>query len=434
MRALGGLVVAVTLALAPAGSAAGGVWLAGDGHVHTCYSHDAWCLGEPPQEEALYSSSGTVAERFAEARAKGLDFLVISDHDTTDGQRDPGFGSAGVVGVPAYEASLAGGHAQMLGATHEYPKGTGDAESTRTLADMLRADGGLFQANHPSYRDEAPFERCEQADLASAENPLFWKYGYSVLPDSIEVWNSTTLIQPAELYYECWLQRGARIGITGGSDSHGANQAIVAVPTTWVLAREATPAAILEAVRAGRTTVSRTPPALGGARLMLEADGDRDGRFEATVGDTVPPGTPMRVRADDLAAPGLVRVRANGRTIVDGERLPPGGAVRFRAPGDGGWVYALLYLSESTRALDPGCVPAGQSIDTCSADLAIAGMTSPVWTAAPRSPVLAPAYDGLVPEQSGPEPDSEAALAPVLQSGGGTDLPVVPGFAGAGGG
>ena len=410
-RVTGALAAALAVALWSAAPAGAAEWLAGDGHVHTCYSHDAWCLGEPPQEEALYSSGGSVAERFAEAAAKGLDFVVISDHDSVGALTDPAYGSSGVAGVPAYEASLAGGHAQMLGATRLYPEGSGDALATQTLADTLRADGGLFQANHPSYRDEATFDRCEQAELGTGDaNPLFWKYGYSVRPDAIEVWNTTTLIAPAQLYYECWLERGARIGITGGSDSHGANQANLAVPTTWVLAEDGSPASILAGIRSGRTTVSRTPPAAGGARLLIEADRDRDGKYESGIGDTVAPRTPMRVRADGLAAPGLVRVRSNGQTIVDGERLDPGGSVSFRAPPGPGWAYAVLYMTDDTRTGDPGCAPTGQSIDTCSADLAIAGMTSPIWTGAPTGPVLEPATAGLMPGALGPEPDDQGPV------------------------
>ena len=171
---------------APGASAA--EWLAGDGHVHTCYSHDAWCgpTDDDPLDDgtAFYSFGGTVTERFAEAAAKGLDFLVISDHDRIDAWTDPGWGTQGVAGIHAYEASLSGGHAQMLGATRPYDEGAGDPASTRALADALRAEGGLFQANHPSYRGTQEFTACEQADIANWEaNPLHWKYGFAVPPD-----------------------------------------------------------------------------------------------------------------------------------------------------------------------------------------------------------------------------------------------------------
>jgi hypothetical protein len=410
----------LALGAAPALGASKASWLAGDMHVHTCYSHDAYC---PPDDDntgpdTFYSSGGTVAERFLEASIKGLDFLTISDHDDLRAQSDPGFGSAGVTGVRAYEASLKGGHAQMLGAVHAYDKGDGSGAATASLADALRLDGGVFQANHPSYRAAAEFDDCATADIANWENdPLHWKYGYAVRPDSIEVWNATTLLQPSQLYWECWLQRGARIGITAGSDSHGANQGNVGMPTTWVLSRSRAPRDILRAVRAGHTTLSRQPPAAGGARLLLEADRNRDGSYESDPGDEVPAGTPMRVRAEGLSGAGLVRVRANGATVIDAAPLSPGGQVEFPAPAPG-WAYATLYLQDGTGPVDPGCRPplsAESPVDVCSADLAVAAMTSAIWTGAPRDPV--PDEPGAtVPLSGGPEPDSQAPLSAVDQA------------------
>ncbi len=420
--------LAVSAAMAPAAHA--DTWYAGDGHVHTCYSHDAYC---PPDDntgpDTFYSSGGTVAERFAEAAAKGLDFVVISDHDDIRAQSDPAYGSQGVVGVPTYEASLAGGHAHMLGATRLYPEGDGGAEDTRAMADALRADGGRFQANHPSYRVPAPFESCDQAE--SPDTPLHWKYGFSVLPDSIEVWNATSLIQPAEVYWECWLQRGARVGATAGSDTHGATQPTLALPSTSVLAPTREPADLLAAINAGRTTLSRLPPALGGVRLLIEGDADRDGDFESRIGDEVPPGMPLRIRTEGAPGTGFVRVRANGQTLIEGEPLAPGGQVDLPAPADGGWVRAVLYLADGTQAVDPTCWPTDPSspIDLCSRDLAIAAMTSPIYvgTAAPEPAETAgPTAEALVRHAGQDEPDDDPPLPAVTQSSGTAPLPSVP--------
>jgi hypothetical protein len=408
-----------------------GTWFAGDGHVHTCYSHDAYCgpADDNTGPDTAYSSGGTVAQRFAEGAAKGLDFLSISDHDDVRAQSDPDYGSQGVAALPAYEASLAGGHAHMLGATHLYPKGdTVPASAVRSLADSLRADGGRFQANHPSYKAEAPFDSCDQADGPDpARIPLHWKYGFSVQPDSIEVWNATTLLQPAELYWECWLQRGVRVGATAGSDSHGATQPNLGMPTEWVLARSRRPRDLLAAIGAGRTTLSRNPPALGGVRLLLEGDADRDGSFESAIGDSVPPGTPLRVRAEGGAPLGWVRVRANGETLVDARALAPGGSVTFAAPA-AGWVRASLYLADGTQAVDPGCRPIGQPLDTCTRDLAVAAMTSPVYVGrgSGGEPLTSGPSVAQDPAAVADEPDDDPPMGAVQQSGGASALPVVP--------
>jgi hypothetical protein len=211
---------------------------------------------------------------------------------------------------------------------------------------------------------------------------LDWEYGYDVRPDTLEVWNVTAPIQFAETYWECWLDQGARVGATGGSDSHWLSTAAVqgaGNPTTWVFARDSSRAEILEAIRAGRTTISRIPPAQGGGPFLLEADADGDGAFESIVGDQVPPGAQMRVRATGLPGTGLVKVRANGETLVDEAPLAPGGELRFKAPATPGWVRADLLLAPGEAQSLPACEPNGQPISTCPADYLIAGISSPIY-------------------------------------------------------
>jgi hypothetical protein len=435
---LSSIILAMLLAgaLAAPATAAADEWLAGDGHVHTCYSHDSYC---PPNDdntgpETFYSSLGTVANRFAEARLKGLDFLVISDHDDVRAWDDPGFGAHGVIGVHAYEHSLPGGHAHVLGARSRQPK----IDDVQAVADGARSEGALFQANHPTYKGERPLAGCE--DLASADGPLHWQYGYSVRPDTLEVWNATTLLQPAEVFWECWLQQGWKIPATAGSDSHGSNQANVGLPTLWTLASDRSEQAVLDAIRAGRTTITRLPPNLGAARLLLEADADRDGTFESTMGDTVAPGTPMRVRADGLTAPATVRVRANGATLLEAA-LAPGADVRFDAPPEAtGWVRASLLGPQDSAAVDPFCRqgnPASDaSLDFCTADLAYFAMTSPIYVAAPSVETTAKrTRKPKKPKRSAPpppqtlgrsdEPDDDGPMPPAAQSMNGARLPVI---------
>ena len=423
---------------APAAGASG-EWLGGDGHVHTCYSHDSWC---PPNDETedgevpeVYSTAATVPQRFAEAAAKGLDFLTISDHNDVRAWSDPGFGSLGVLGVHAYEHSLGGGsgHAHVIGGKQVHP--TGDAQA---LAAAAAAEGALFQINHPTEDGDAPFTQC--SDFVDARENTSWDHGFSVRPDTLEVWNATTLIPPAEMYWECWLQQGWRVPVTSGSDSHGGNQANLGIPTEWVFARERSEEAIIEALRAGRTTITRLPPALGAARLLLEADADRNGSFEAMVGDTVPPGVPMRARSDGLSAPATLRVRANGTTLLE-KTMTPGVPVEFAAPASPGWVRASLLGEQRTADVDYNCRRGGPSpYDICTADLAVFAMTSPIYLEQPGDatpgPDVPPA--GATP-QSGPderppagepgshdELDGNPPMTPAAQSLRGAPLPAVP--------
>ena len=363
----------------PASGPDGGEWLAGDLHVHTCYSHDSFC---PPNDdntgpEEFYTLGLSPGARFLEASARGLDYLAITDHNNVRSASDPDFGSNGVIGIPGYENSLYG-HAQMLRASRVYDNGDSSAAAVNAAANALRADGGVFQINHPSGDIEQRFDNC--SDTAA----LDWEYGYDVRPDTIEVWNVTSSIQFAETYWECWLQRGDHVGATGGSDSHWlSTMAVQGVgnPTTWVFARDRTRAGIAEAMAAGRTTISRLPPSQGGAPLQLEADGDANGAFESGVGDTVPPGTRMRVIANGVPGAGIVRVRANGETLLE-QPVTPGQPLEFTAPDSGGWVRASLLLPEAEAAKQaPGCEPNGLPVSTCAYDQTVAGLTSPVYLA-----------------------------------------------------
>jgi hypothetical protein len=380
-----------------------GEWLAGDLHVHTCFSHDVFCgpldepfqiepgddpaelaaeevqyLSDPGNLQQLYAYGMTVGERFAEASLRGLDYLAITDHGDTRSVTAPGFGTAGVVGIPGYENSIKG-HAQVLGATHVLSNGDGSAAAIRTLQHELHAQGGVLQANHPGYTTDTPFASCDQDPQT-----LHWRYGYDVPVDSIEVWNPTASVQDAEAYLECWLARGGRPAVTGGGDSHWKSTLPVqgvGNPTTWVLAKSRTRVGVLAAVRAGRTTVSRFSPTQGGAPLLIEVQ--RGDAWVNAIGEEVAPGAALRVRVDGPAAAGVVTIRANGADIVTEEPLTPGGTVAFTAP-DHGWVRARLHsIGEATKAA-PGCaheLGSNEKASSCAYDHSLLGLTSPAYIA-----------------------------------------------------
>ncbi len=368
------LALALLFALALAPSAQAGEWLAGDLHAHTTYSHDSY--GGPGDDntgpEELYTAGHTVASQFSVAASRGLDFLAITDHNDVRSQSDPGFGSSGVIGLPGYENSLQG-HAQMLGARRVYDNGDGDATAASAVAKALRRDGGVFQINHPGGGD--------------------WGYGYDVRPDTVEVWNIARFYQPplpsgsdnddAVRFWEGWLDRGRRIGATGGSDNHYlATTAVQGVgqPTTWVWAKQRTPAGVLTGLRAGRTSISDQPPGVG-PELRLKADGNGDGTFEARIGATVRPGSKLRVRTSGA-------VGTFARLITDGGRQAagpvaitvPGQRIDFSVPEQATWVRAELFdpdLAAERGALCDGLVGSGTTY--CRSQLLVRAMTSPIY-------------------------------------------------------
>ena len=319
----------IGLTVAPA-AADQGQWLAGDLHIHTTYSHDSY--GGPGDDntgpDEFYTLGHSVRSQFEVAAARGLDYLAITDHNDIRSQKDPGWGVGGIIPVRGYENSLRG-HAQVLGTplcydssgSYEGPDcgrhGDTSTAGVNATAAAIRADGGIFQANHPM---EGTTDHGATPD---------WGYGYDVIPDTVEVWNIARLWQPpmpsassnddAIRYWEGFLDRGYKVGATGGSDNHylattpvqGAGQ-----PTTWVFANETTEEGVIEGLRAGRTFISHQPPNHGGPQIYLEADGDGNGTFESIVGDTVAAGSSLRVRVVDGAGSLLSIFTDGGRLAI----------------------------------------------------------------------------------------------------------------------
>jgi len=351
-------------------------WLAGDFHVHTCFSHDVYCGpgDDNTGPDELYTAGLPVSLRFAEASLRGLNFLAITDHNDVRSVTDPGFGGFGVFGVPGYENSLHG-HAQMIGAAKVYSHGDGSAADVAIQEGALRADGGVFQINHP-VSSAGSVTDCDPQDLD-------WGYGYDVVPDTLEVWNlATPGLDDSTKWWECWLDRGVKLPATGGSDSHWVSTLAaqgVGNPTTWVLAAEPTATGVLDALRAGRTSVTRLAPSAGATPLVIEADPQHDGSYAPATGGEVKPGTPMRVTGGGGTG-GLVRVRANDATLLDDAQLTPGGAVTFDAPAAEGWVRAELRFLPADAQAAAGCesIPDFGFVP-CAGDQAMAALASPVY-------------------------------------------------------
>ncbi|MEA2386405.1 MAG: hypothetical protein QOJ22_579 [Thermoleophilaceae bacterium] len=379
MRLATAALAALALA-APPVQAADGEWLAGDLHVHTTYSHDTY--GGPSDDntgpEEAYTLGFSVGEQFQNAATRGLDFLAITDHNDIRSQTDPGFGAAGVAPLPGYENSLKG-HAQMLGATMLYPNEDESATGVQTTADALRADGGLFQINHPA---DGSTDFPHDAD---------WSYLYAVQPDTVEVWNISRIYQPpfpsassnddAVRYWEGWLDRGAKVTATGGSDNHWRSTFAaqgVGQPTTWVYASEPNAEGLLEGVRAGRTFISHQPPSAAGPRLFLEGEG-------VMVGGEVRPGAPLRVRVQGGSGT-LLRIIATGSKPL-GEQVPVTGPAfehEFKAPAEPGWVRAELFDPDLAEQRNAAC---GESETTyCRNMLGVTAMTSAIYVRSAPGP------------------------------------------------
>ena len=196
-------------------------WLAGDFHSHTVHS------------DGVLSVGGLAAL----AASRGLDFLAVTDHNTTShhahlseaGRRH------GIVLVPGQEVTRDVGHANVLGDV-----GLVDFRSPpETWAQQAESRGGVLSVNHPLAADCAWLLPVGDsvADLPVAE---VWHSSWAQVP----TWG-------APLAW--WLLTPETVPI-GGSDFHQpGHDGLPGSPTTWVLAEGDD---VVGAVRAGRTAVS----------------------------------------------------------------------------------------------------------------------------------------------------------------------------------
>ncbi len=215
-------------------------WLAGDFHAHTVHSDGAL----------------TVAALAALAVARGLDFLAVTDHNTTSHHAElaRAGGLAGIRLVPGQEVTTDRGHANGLG-------DVGWIDFRAPAADWLDAvesRGGLLSVNHPlaadcCWRQELP----RRAPLAEIWHSSWWD----------RRWGGPLA------WWQAW---GIDVLPIGGSDFHrpGAD-APPGSPTTGVGAE---PEDVLGGVRRGRGAVraDRGGPVLlrlGDDLVAVDADG-----------------------------------------------------------------------------------------------------------------------------------------------------------------
>ncbi len=245
-----------------------GKWYRGDLHCHSRYSD-----GDAPLSEVI-----------AHAEQTGLDFFVITDHDTSMRGKpthwfDPAYTSRKMILLYGVEWTSRKGHANIW---HTRPFDYTELwkanreKSAEEAAEAAHSEGARFSVNHP----KVPYAP--------------WEYKIPQEIDSIEIWNAPFVFPSnnRKTIDEVWdplLLSGRRIPGVGGSDNHHIhhyqrNFNPHGYPTTWVFAEEPTAESILESILEGHVTISYSPEA---DRCDFSADVDGDGRFETICGDAV---------------------------------------------------------------------------------------------------------------------------------------------------
>lgn len=243
-------------------------------HVHTAYSDGT----------GTYATIGRIAAR------QGLDFLLVTDHNTLQPLRDGKEGwypsataSPRTLVLAGEEVSAPDGHVLALGVTEPVNRG----QSSQAMIEAITRQGGLAFLAHPHY-GRRPWTNWAVSGYTGLEL-------YNTVEDAgADRWARLALVgllaAPDDFYrslirrpsetlarWDALLARGGRLTGIGAVDAHGLRMApyrmLFQTVRTHLLMPELSKAAILEALRAGH------------AYFALELSGDAAGFvFRAEAG------------------------------------------------------------------------------------------------------------------------------------------------------
>lgn len=299
-------------------------WLRGELHLHSEHSDGRWTTGEMA----------------ALARNRRLDFMFLTDHNTTTGVEVLRSQVGDAISVlPGIELTTYAGHALALGADRWLDWRTG--HRGRTANDMARSvhDAGSFLViAHPDAPSDDVCTGCRWTHHDFDPG----------LADAVEVWGGLwngleERNQGCLDLWRDWLNAGRRLTATGATDAHRPEDWEGAVPITYVQADDAGLPSVLEALRAGRTYVSSGPSLeirAGGNQGPIAFVGEAVNRDAAPVIEVACADTPEA----ELRLVGDTGVFA--RTPVD-----VAGSLTARSPEGATWCCAELWNREGDTML-----------------------------------------------------------------------------------
>ncbi|WP_343616835.1 CehA/McbA family metallohydrolase [Novosphingobium sp.] len=305
-------------------------WYRGDLHTHTGES-DAACQSQSGKAVPcpVYFTLDAAAKR-------GLDFLVVTDHNATSqvgflAELAPYFDRMLV--IPGREMTTQYGHYNLLGITDfvDFRLGTPGQSDINAMFDASAFSGALISVNHPEIPTGEDCLGCGWSAPGTDYRRV----------SSIEVANGGLAADKGHFddgkgsgtaYWEDLLNKGFHLTGVGGSDNHdpidgraaispvGA-QSPVGTPTTVVYAQALSQPAILAGIKAGRVFIDVD----GSHRAALLDLTVRAGAKSAAMG-----GTLSRGKGQAMEATVSVRGMSGSMIdlIIDGDHNSvPGGGV-----------------------------------------------------------------------------------------------------------
>jgi hypothetical protein len=291
-------------------------WYRGDIHAHTLHSDASW----------------DVAELVEAARGIGLDFVTLTDHNTTSPLPEmASYSAPDLLTMGGMELTTFWGHAVCLSAMNWIDWRVDPAgEEMARIAEAQTAAGALFIIAHPNDQGDPYCTGCRWIYPQMRPGPA----------RLVEVWNGPWESTDPEsknegslaLWYS-WLNEGHRLAATAGTDAHGPAP-LNGVGFNTVFARELSQTAILEGLAAGRNYLS-SGPAL---RFLAQTE---DGAT-AQIGSSLPARGPITLYAtwEDAPDGASLRLVRNG-AVIDEQPIAMSGSAKWTFPGEAGEWFVL---------------------------------------------------------------------------------------------
>jgi len=265
----------------------GPAWYRGDLHMHTAHS-DGSC-----KSQAGRSVPCPLFKTLEVASARGLDFIAVTDHNTTshfDAERELAAYFDRLLLLHGREITTFQGHLNMYGIDQfvDFRVSSPEVPDMNALLRQAQRLGSLVSINHPNAPSGEECMGCGWTPHPETDLRMV---------TAVEAVNSFSTGNYSGIpFWESQLNRGYHLTAIAGSDSHNPDNPLpgpgaVGSPSTVVNATELSEAAILEAIRSGQVFIDVE----GSHDRLLEFTAST-GSEKAAMGGTLHPVSGMEVR------------------------------------------------------------------------------------------------------------------------------------------
>jgi hypothetical protein len=328
-------------------------WYRGDLHMHTGES-DGSCTSQ-----SGHSVPCPVFVTVQTAIARGLDFIAITDHNTTaqyNAERALQGYYDQLLLIPGREVTTYRGHTNVYGTTRalDFRVEAPGKPTVQSLFEQAQEMGALVSINHPVRNLGEACIGCGWKPAAGTDmtgvNAVEAVNGSNALAHQVDIG-----------FWEQRLDAGERLTGIGGSDTHRPENKTIGNPTTVVYAKELSVAGILDGIRAGKVFVDLT----GSRDRLLELNataqpepGGTQGRT-AGMGEglTAAKGAEVSLAVHVVASSGSsVRITLDGQTpaALQQGALRSGDetvATKWTSDGERHWIRADVVSADGQLQL-----------------------------------------------------------------------------------